>query len=282
KKIFGIIDKTRFIGHFHITAQGREEFILKQGNKLPFLTKYFEYPIHKLSDRLQVKITEKSIFVSQELFNEAIKYYKADPTKLHVVETGVNTTKFTKEGEKMDFGFEKNSIIIANGGRLSTRKGIDILVNTLKYLPNQYKVVLWGKWDEDMKEIVKKIVKENNLEDRFKSCGAVNYFEIEKYYRSVDYFVLPSSYEGLAKVLLEALYTGNKVITTLFASEIKIPNLYMLQNNTPEQLAKLITDIKDNENKYEQTKQILDQHFSWDAKAKEIEVIYKETIKLLA
>ena len=48
----------------------------------------------------------------------------------------------------------------------------------------------------------------------------------------------------------------------------------MLQNNTPEQLAKLITDIKDNENKYEQTKQILDQHFSWEAKAKEIESIY--------
>ncbi len=61
-----------------------------------------------------------------------------------------------------------------------------------------------------MKEIVKNIVKENHLEDRFKSCGAINYFEIEKYYRSVDYFILPSSYEGLAKVLLEALYTGSK------------------------------------------------------------------------
>src|SRR3990167_8988763 len=111
KQIVGTLDKTRVIGQFHNTAQGREEFILKQGKTLPFLTKYFEYPIHKFSDRLQVKVAEKCLFVSQELLNEAIKYYNADIKKLVVVETGVNTTKFTKEGEKMDFGFEQNSII---------------------------------------------------------------------------------------------------------------------------------------------------------------------------
>jgi len=276
KQIVGSLDKTEIVGHFHNTAQGREEFILKQGKTLPFLTQYFEYPIHKFSDRLQIKIAKFCVFVSQELLNEAIKYCNADPKKLKVVETGVNTSKFTKEGEKIDFGFDNNSIILANGGRLSTRKGIDILVNALKFLPEQYKVVLWGNWDEDMKQIVKKIVKENHFENRFKYLGPIPYFEVEKYFRSINYFVLPSSYEGLAKVLLEALYTGNKVITTLFASEVKIPNLYMLETNTPEQLAQLVLKIKDNENKYTETKEILDQHFSWDAKAKEIEIIYSE------
>jgi len=50
----------------------------------------------------------------------------------------------------------------------------------------------------------------------------------------------------------------------------------MLETNTPEQLAQLVLKIKDNENKYTETKEILDQHFSWDAKAKEIEIIYSE------
>ena len=221
KQIVGNLDKTKIIGHFHNTAQGREEFILKQGKTLPFLTKYFEYPIHKFSDKLQIKVAKKSIFVSQELLNEAVKYYKADVTKLAVVETGVNTTKFTKDGKKIEFGFATNSVILANGGRLSTRKGIDILVSSLKYLPEQYKVVLWGKWDDDMKLTVKKIIKDTNLETRFKYLGPIPYFEVEKYYRSVDFFVLPSSYEGLAKVLLEALYTGCKVITTLFSSKVE-------------------------------------------------------------
>ena len=278
KKLMGKLDKTPIVGHFHNTAQGREEFILKQGKKLSFLTQYFEYPVHKLSDKLQVNIAKKCIFVSQELQNEAIKYYKADPTKLKVVETGVNTTKFTKEGEKIDFGFAQNSIIIANGGRLSFRKGIDKIVNSLKFLPEQYKVVLWGPWDREMEKTIKSIVKENRFESRFKYLGSIPYFEVQKYFRSVDYFVLASSYEGLAKVLLEALYTGCKVITTLFSSNVKIPNLYILKNNTPEQLAQLILQIKNNENKYSETKQILNQHFSWDAKAKEIEDIYKSAV----
>jgi len=278
KKLMGKLDKTPIVGHFHNTAQGREEFILKQGKKLSFLTQYFEYPVHKLSDKLQVNIAKKCIFVSQELQNEAIKYYKADPTKLKVVETGVNTTKFTKEGEKIDFGFAQNSIIIANGGRLSFRKGIDKIVNSLKFLPEQYKVVLWGPWDREMEKTIKSIVKENRFESRFKYLGSIPYFEVQKYFRSVDYFVLTSSYEGLAKVLLEALYTGCKVITTLFSSNVKIPNLYILKNNTPEQLAQLILQIKNNENKYSETKQILNQHFSWDAKAKEIEDIYKSAV----
>jgi len=276
KSIFKNIDTTKFIGHFHNTAKGREEFILGQGQKLPFLTQYFEYPIHILSDKLQIKVAEYSIFVSQELLNEAIKYYQADPQKLKVVETGVNTTKFTKEGEKIDFGFDPDSIILANGGRLSKRKGIDILINSLNHLPEQYKVVLWGKWDEKMKEIINKIVKENSLENRFKYLGPIPYFQVEKYYRSADYFILPSSYEGLAKVLLEALYTGSKVITTLFASNVKIPNLYMLKENNPKNLASLILQISQNENKYQETKQILDKNFSWDAKAVEVDLIYKK------
>ncbi len=41
-----------------------------------------------------------------------------------------------------------------------------------------------------------------------------------------------------------------------------------------------IIKIKDNENKYNETKEILDQHFSWDAKAKEVEDIYTQAKNL--
>jgi len=276
KQIMGSLDKTPFFGHFHNTAKGREEHIKSQGNNIPFFAKYFEYPIHKLSDKLQVKLCKSCFFVSQELIEEAKKYYNADPSKLYLAETGVNTSKFTREGSKKDFGFEQGSIIIANGGRLSQRKNIDLIVESLVYLPEQYKVVLWGTWDEDMQIKVKEIVKKNQLEKRFKYIGKIPYFEVEKCFRATDIFVLPSSYEGLPKVTLEALYSGCKVVTTLFATDIIIPDLYFINKPTPQTLADRIIEVENLDDNYNKVKKVLDANFSWDAKAKIVEEVYNK------
>ena len=162
KKVFGRLDKTPVVHSNHGPIIAREKKLLEQNVKLPFMTKYFEYPIHRLSDYLSTVVSDTLIAVSENTKNELIELYHPK-IPIGIIENAVNTQKFTRDGKKEDFGFGKGSIILANGGRLSKRKNIDFIVESLKYLDKRYKLVIWGEWDEkDFKDSIDKIVRKNN------------------------------------------------------------------------------------------------------------------------
>ena len=216
KSLFGFLDKTPIIGHYHITAKGREKALKAQNQKVSGLTAWFEYPIHKFSDRLMAKISKRIVVVSSNIAEELMKFYHVPAEKITLLESAVDTEHFSKDGSKINLGFSEESIILGNGGRLSKRKNIDILIKALVYLPNNYKLILWGTWDLDLKTRMTDFISAKNLWDRIKYAGPVNYFDVDKYYRAVNLFVLPSSYEGLPKVVVEALSVGCKVLASGF------------------------------------------------------------------
>lgn len=270
------VDKTPVIGHYHITAKGREEALKSQKQKITGLTASFEYPIHKLSDFLMSKVARHIIVVSSNIALELIKYYKVPSEKITLLESAVDTVRFSKNGNKINFGFEENAIIIGNGGRLSKRKNIDILIRAIALLPDNYKLVLWGSWDEELKVKMMEYISAKNLWSRIKYAGPVNYFDVDKYYRAVNLFVLPSSYEGLPKVVIEALSCGCKVLASGFTIIQTIPDLNLIDANTltSESLANdIVKAVGLNEN-YNETKNILEESYSWKSKAEFLEKIY--------
>ncbi|PIR43566.1 hypothetical protein COV24_01955 [candidate division WWE3 bacterium CG10_big_fil_rev_8_21_14_0_10_32_10] len=278
KYLFKFIDKTPVIGHFHNTAKGREQAILLNGGCINFFSKCFEYPIHKFSDYLMVHVCNHIVMVSKGNIEELVNLYKADPNKISLLESGVDTKRFIKKGAKEDFGFNENDIILGNGGRLSKRKNIDILVKSLCYLPDQYKLVLWGPWDTSFKNKVQKIIDENGLKDRVKYLGVISYFRVDSFYRSCDLFLLPSSYEGLPKVVIEALNSGCKVIASGFETDKDIPNLYFLNKIKPSSIANNIKIVYSKPSKYEKTRSIIEKYYSWDSKARLLAGIYKNYV----
>ena len=167
---------------------------------------------------------------------------------------------------------------IGNGGRLSKRKNIDILVKSLCHLPDKYKLVLWGPWDTSFKSKVQKIIDENGLKDKVKYLGVISYFRVDSFYRSCDLFLLPSSYEGLPKVVIEALNSGCKVIASGFETDKDIPNLYFLNKIKPSSLANNIKMVYSKPSKYEKTRSILEKYYSWDSKALLLAGIYKNYV----
>ncbi|OGC51671.1 hypothetical protein A2982_03295 [candidate division WWE3 bacterium RIFCSPLOWO2_01_FULL_39_13] len=273
KLLFGFLDKTKVIGHYHITAKGREWAIKKQNVKIPFWAEYFEYPIHKLADHLMSKVCFKLVATSRDVIEEVERYYQIDSSKIILLESGVDTARFKKEGQKEDFGFKAGSTIIANGGRLSKRKNIDVLVESLRFLPENYKLVLWGPWEDSLKKKVDEIILKFNLQDRVKYLGVISYFKVDEYFRAADIFVLPSSYEGLPKAVVEALASRCKVLASGFRVDKKISDLYFLDKIDPEYLAERIAYIDRLQLSYKETRGIIEKYYSWDSKAKMLEGI---------
>lgn len=280
KYLFKSIDPTPLIGHYHITAKGREQALRAQHQNVSGLTSNFEYPLHKLSDYLMTKVARHIIVVSSNIGAELIKFYRVPDEKITLLESAVDTLRFTKKGDRLNLGFEENAIIIGNGGRLSKRKNIDILIKALAVLPSQYKLLLWGSWDEELKAKMMEYISSKNLWPRIKYAGMVNYFDVDKYYRAVDVFVLPSSYEGLPKVVVEALSCGCKVLASGFNIDKDIPDLSIMsvESLNPEFLADQIVEAVGKAPKYADTSKILEENYSWKSKAETLEKIYDKYI----
>ena len=140
--------------------------------------------------------------------------------KFYVINNAIDVDKFSfNEKYRTDLrNTEKiaNELIIIAVGRISKEKNPYFIVDTIKELKERnFPCKLWwfgsGKLDLD----VKKYVKNNNLEKEIKFFGSRA--DVNKYYSAADVFILPSLYEGLPVVGLEAQCSG---IYSLFANTI--------------------------------------------------------------
>ena len=274
KFLFGWLDKTPVVGHFHILAKSREDALRKQKDKLSFLTKYWEYPIHKFNDLLMSKVSAHIIAVGNDLANDIKRFYKVRDRKISVVESGVDSVRFNKDDEKYDYGFTEDSVVMGNIGRLSKRKNIDKLVSALSKLDDKYKLVLCGTWDKHYKDFVQKLAENLKVSHRVKYFDSTSYFEIDPLFRGIDIFVLPSSYEGLPKVILEALSSGSKVIASGFTILHEIPDLHFLNEITADEIATKVKEVDSAPSNYTATRKLIENYYGWDVKASQIDDIY--------
>ena len=150
------------------------------------------------------------------------------------------------------------------------QKGIEYLISGYKLLIDKYpdykmyKLVLVGKGI--LFNDIKLMIKNLNLQGSVKLLGQKKRSELIKIYNESEIFVLSSIWEGFAKVLIEAMSCGCKVISTEVDSAPLLLNDwgYMISHSDAtaisESLKKLIDDKNYNFDK--QKKSV--NNFSWD------------------
>lgn len=158
--------------------------------------------------------------VSEECKNAFLKKYPILKDKVMVMEN-ITSPKFIRkmaEEEIKENIKEDNSFKLVSVARLSHAKGIDNAVKALKLLHDRgltnikWYVVGYGG-DEGM---IRKIIKENNLEDSFILLGKkINPYP---YINAGDIYVQPSRYEGKAVTVGEAQILGKPVIITSYST----------------------------------------------------------------
>jgi glycosyltransferase involved in cell wall biosynthesis len=129
-----------------------------------------------------------------------------DRRRIRVLHYGVNCDHFRPEGPFADIlpGQE----ILLGVGRLQPQKGFDDLIEAAALLPTRPTVVLLG--EGPLRERLTS--RAHELGVRLEIVPAVR--DIAPYLRRANVVVLPSLFEGLPNVLLEALATGRPVVAS--------------------------------------------------------------------
>ncbi|APT76100.1 hypothetical protein LN42_06685 [Marinitoga sp. 1137] len=135
--------------------------------------------------------------------------------KIEVVPLFVDTNHFYPRKDNVRNKFINNDEkLILYVGRFGRYKGLEYLIESLRFLPENYKLLLVGKGKKE-KEL-KDLVKKYNFNNRVIFLNHVKYQDLPFYYSAADVFVLPSIDRGEAfgLVALEAMACGIPVITT--------------------------------------------------------------------
>lgn len=269
RKVFK--DKIPLVLNMHITSAERAY----RHQKVPFLTKNFEWKLAIYGEKIGCQLAEAIICVSESVKNEVLKWYKPNPKKVFVIPNGVNTELFSPDGanSRKELGLEDSKVILFVG-RLYKNKNVNLLVESLKYLPEYYRLLVIGE-GQDKKELIE-LAYNLKLKGRIIFTGLISYPELAKYYRTADIFVLLSTLEGFPKVILESLSSGVPVITSKsFQSNEELNhNIVWLDNVTPIEIAEKIQYII--EINYKVDVDSIRENYDWEIIAKRIQEIYEK------
>ncbi|MBU2997863.1 glycosyltransferase [Cellulophaga baltica] len=104
----------------------------------------------------------------------------------------------------------ENIFFVGCAGRFSYQKGFDLLPEIIKNVPKNIHFIHIGQGP--LEEEIKTKIKDAGLSHRIHFLGYLADSSI--FFNSIDLFLLPSRFEGMANVLNEALSHGKPVIST--------------------------------------------------------------------
>lgn len=148
------------------------------------------------------------------------KIFRDNPQKIIEIPNGVDSGKFNPSNEgsfiKQKYSLNNKKIILFVGAldKAHYFKGVDILLESMKYVCNQnYHLIIVG--EGELKESYINKIDELGLNSYVTFAGKVSDEELPLYYAASDVTVLPSiGVESFGLVLIEAMATGKPVIAS--------------------------------------------------------------------
>ena len=211
------------------------------------------------SNRMFGKAASRAIIINNAINIERFKY-----SKTH------------REQIRDKYKIDEDTLVVGCIARFVKSKNhiylIDIFNSYLKTNSNA-KLLLVG--EGSFEQTIREKIQSLHLQDKIIFAGTT--FETEKYYSAFDCFVLPSLFEGLGIVLIEAQISGLNCLTSkdVVPPEAKISDRlkYIDLNEKPETWAKYISKSINRTN--------LNIGSEYDIKkvAKKLEMLYIESVK---
>lgn len=175
---------------------------LRQLKSIDFQSKYIKENIRKLDMIFSLHDEQKKTIA--DLFS-------IDKEKIKVLGSGYESIIFNDKKLK-----KTGAIKISYAGKLSYSKGLLPFIealNNLEFDEGEVEVVFAG--DGSIKEEKESIIeKGKNCKYKIDFIGRIDQKRLSEELNKSDIFVLPSYYEGLPLVLLEAMACGNYIVTT--------------------------------------------------------------------
>lgn len=181
-----------------------------------------------------IKDSDYRVAISQKAGNKLFMYQKYT-----VIPNMVDYPKFKFNQEKrrkirQQLNIKPDEYLIGCVGRIAKVKNQEFSLKVLKHLSPKYKIAFVGSEALGGERIrrLKEIVSDYGIKDRVIFTGEVK--NVSDYYSAFDVFWLPSLFEGLPTVVLEALSNGLLcIISDKITREIGISNYVKFLPITP-------------------------------------------------
>ena len=202
-----------------------------------------------------------------------------------IINNGIDTDRF-KYNEEIRKNVQKklglqNNKIIGHVGRFSTQKNHEFLIKIFEKIyekDNSFRLVLIGVGEEETK--IKNIVKNKKLEKIVFFLGKKD--NTQDFYSAFDYFLMPSLYEGLPVVGIEAQCSGLQCFfsNTIDKQILISDRAKMIDLNSSENLwANSILETKiDNTNRTKYATEINEKGYGIKSTISLLEKIYEVNI----
>gem|GEM_PF-2468559 len=160
------------------------------------------------------------VAVSSEVRDRCVELHEIPKEQIVVIVNGVDQEMFNRPGQSKIGLRRKHSIpaekaVLLQVGSLNKRKNHMILLELIAGMANSRRerllYLIVGEGDEG--EALMEFTKEKSIEDQVVFKGYVSLPDLIEMYSLSDFFILPSTSEGLPLVFLEAMSSGLPVIT---------------------------------------------------------------------
>lgn len=237
----------------------------------------------RISYLIEKEIIKKSRMITavSKLVAQELKDYGLYPNEIVVLGNGVNEKVFTPTKHK-----NENKYILYTG-RLGYRKGLFDLIKCGKYVCKKYPDVtfiltgkgpLLGKLQEKVKEL--------GLNEKFIFTGYVDKNKLIQLYQNATIYVLPSHYEGLPTVLLEAMSCSLPVVATAISGNLEVissgKNGILTPPKSPEKMADAVSMLLDDDKMRKElgknARDTVEEQYTWDIISEKILRCYRSLI----
>lgn len=171
------------------------------------LTRGIKKVLHVLLRPYVIKNGEKKLACSKE----AARWMFRTEEKSTIIPNGIDIERFVRNDKVRETIRKQENCddkwIMGTVGRLSYQKNVLFNVRIFeKILEKKPNAILWLVGDGPLREEVEKYIKDRNLSEHCKVWGSRN--DVNELLSAMDVFVLPSLFEGLGIVYIEAQAAG--------------------------------------------------------------------------
>lgn len=168
-------------------------------------------PLHRLLRPIRRAIYRHALAVTANSEGLRNRSLAADPAPVRVIPNGVAAAAVPDRDTR-----HGNERIVLFAGRLAPQKNVALLLQAFQALPASAargsRLVLAG--DGPLRAELQALALSLGIADRVTFPGWVDRQRMPELYRQASVFVLPSRYEGMSNVLLEAMAAALPVIAT--------------------------------------------------------------------
>lgn len=247
-----------------------------------------------------VEQVERIITVSDYVGRNLSQHYPDAAAKCRTIYSGVDLSRFSATSEaagvrsalRREHGLEGKRVVLFVG-RLSPKKGADILVRAMAEVGKRYRdvalVLVGSKWygEDKVSDFVAYVrALAARVEVPVVTTGFVAADEVHKWFWAGDLFVCPSQWEEpLARVHYEAMAAGLPIVTTARGGNPEVVqgagNGVVVENpEDPTALARAIMELLGNPGRareFGQTgRRLAESRFGWERVAGEILAAWEE------